>query len=282
MTQALRLTPSLMDQSLLERLQTTPRVLVVGRNSGSGGRAPRNFAATDIRQAVERLALQGVDVIAALPSHEELVEMLRSAETVSSVSSNNKVLKRSCVTIDRLNSHGALFLLLNGSAVSVDDHGLQQMAEVISQTIWDNQPLGLVYSKRLDRMSRNIFSIGRFAEMARTCGAFIGDETTFWDPSKFADQLTMIINAGVGEQHARTMARTMPKAMTTHTGTSMAAGQVKYGFGQHAPPGLFRYRLREGNYKGRSYLCFDDPLFHPDSDTVAYGMPQILDFEVVC
>jgi hypothetical protein len=270
----LKYDPSKLPAGLVVAIEQRPRVVIVGRNSGSGGRAPRDFSFTDGSQATERLALQGVDFLGALPTRDEVDALQRAAEPHFVQAGNNETFTYTIVEIDRLDTHGVLFVFCNGSAVKTDESARQPWSEELARITLRVDP-ALIYGKRVDRLTRSMLGVGPFAAAAKKRGAYVGDERGFWDLSQFADQLTFFIDAGIGEQQALTMARTMPKAMITHTGESMASGFVQVGFPKHAPPGLMSFVPRTGNGEGRTRFGFDAPEFHPDPDTVASRMPQV-------
>ena len=247
---------------------------LIGRNSTASGQKGREQAIKDLRRAAEGLARKGVDVRPFLPDDAELGGRLMTAPVERSVDANGHPFTNRFVEI-YISQLRVVVLLSIGTARKLDDGGIQPFVNRLERIV-RRQTIVLVYSKRLDRLTRNAWALG---PVALALGDnYLGDNDHDIRRVSGIESILIFFSAQQGEMEAETLAVKSREGRVDATGTRMVKGVVAIGVAQTPPAGFGRVRLRADNGgSGRCVLYLDDKRWRPDRSTVAYGLAETLD-----
>ncbi|HUV57956.1 MAG TPA: hypothetical protein VMV96_04040 [Acidimicrobiales bacterium] len=247
---------------------------LIGRNSTASGQKGREQAIKDLRRAAEGLARKGLDVRPYLPDNAELDGRLTTAPVERSVDENGHPFTNRFVEI-YITQLRVVVLLSIGTARKLDDGGVQPFVNRLERIV-RRQKIVLVYSKRLDRLTRNAWALG---PVALALGDnYLGDNDHDIRRVSGVESILIFFSAQQGEMEAETLAVKSREGRVDATGTQMVDGVVAIGVAQTPPAGFGRVRLRADNGgSGRCILYLDDERWRPDRSTVAYGLAEALD-----
>lgn len=253
-------------------------VMITGRNSGHGGTRPRKAAVQDLMEACAELErLTGLRAAQVLPSSTELEAMLKAAPPTSYLSDDGESFSVSFVQLHYPEA-GLHALLAAGSGRKVDAHYIQPVLAREAEMFRSVRP-GLIFSKRLDRLGRQLWGFGPLMALIEASGAWMGDETGLHGPD-ISNRFRVFMEAGRGEETADRMPLQTRRGMASRTVRHMVDGRASYHVAHPPPPGLVRLgMLGTGNSLGDLLLVLDSPEYLPHPTEVATGMPMVLSDE---
>lgn len=261
----------------LVRLLTNGQpILLVGRNSGTGSGAMA-IAARDLHQAAAALGALGSPLPEFLPSEAEIVGKLKAAPTVVSHSREGRRFSHRFVELDLTRQCGVYVLVAVGSGKKLDADLRQPVTSRLKSIIRRIKP-GLLYAKRLDRITRSAWTLGEAVVELNDCGGFIGDARR----GEFRkciglEALFVFFDATLGEDDADKLPTQTRQGMRSGTSPRMEGEIARLGTGMFLPPGVCRIRLKSGVGQGEPLITFDRPRSFPDPAAVATGMPDVRD-----
>lgn len=269
------------DAGLRQTIEPHQRCLIlVGRNSSSGGSHGARDAGQNLHEAARGLARRtGFDVTGLLPPVDDLVKILMAStnKKVSRDRDGGEFLNRFCL-LD-YSQHGLIVSLSAGSALKTDDAFHQPHVDWMGRLVRELRPAG-IFATNFNRISRVGWQTGYLLEELKEVGQREGsiwvadDHSGEWNLSGEIADLVVAINGQQANKEARDFRRKSVRSQISHTGTRMEEGRVQYALSGGVPPGLFTYRDRRTD---RMILCIDSPTYHPPSDDVQYGLPRVVD-----
>jgi hypothetical protein len=250
-------------------------VMLTGRNSGHGGRKPRQAAVQDLLEAcAEYEHHTGMSIANLLPAASVLEAMLKSAPRVSFVTAEGRPFAVSFVQL-HFPERGAHFLLSAGSGRKMDKDALQPVLVREAEMFRSVRP-GLLFSKRLDRLGRSAWGFGELMSLVEATGAWMGDESGLHAPDEI-NSFRVFMDGRRGQTAADQMPKQTRTGMASRTDGTMVDGRASYHVAHAPPPGTVRLgMLGIGNCLGDTLLVLDSPAYLPDLAQVATGMPMVL------
>lgn len=248
-------------------------LFVAARNSGETGKDPTTDAINDFHAACGHLRTHGIDVMHLLPSKERLRTMFASAPLEASRGKSGRFTNK-FLAIDLLAQHGVYFLLSTGTGRKLDQDSRQPFVRRIAEVARQIRP-ALCWTKRVDRWSRNAWSLGEFMAVVEDQGGFIGDSRHGVRGTSGIEAVMVFFEARAGQMQADELPHQSWNGVVQKTGSEMRDGRVHFAAPYMPPPGLAHVRLRDATGKGASIIYLDTPSVTPDRDTVAYGLPSV-------
>lgn len=266
------------DAGLRRLLNSGSPLVIVGRNSSTSSSAGARAAAVDCYEtAREVLSESGLDVMACLPSVDELVGFLKESPNVlRSVTPDGDSFTNRFVLVD-MRSVGLVLSLSNGSARKLDASFDQPHVEWLQMLFSDSElrPRGLV-AKRFDRLSRDEWAIGplrqHLSALHKREPLWVKEGTHRVWRFDDSENVSLLMNGQRGRQDAEELQEKRFRGYETWTDLRMMDGRVRFGAAAPMPPGLFRYKDNEVH---RTVMAVDEERGYPRE--AASALPNVRD-----
>jgi hypothetical protein len=249
-------------------------IILVARNSGSGGKAARGLAADEVVKAAEGLGrIAGIDITSALPSKSEIIAGLKNSKAIKSQTKNGKYFTNEywILTLAAVNT---ILFVSTGSGKELDDQYEQPFVQELITLVKARTP-ALVFANRIDRIFRRMLTGAELLNVLSNLECSLGDsEKGIRDQGEWMDLMILMESMGA-EKEASAVPKKTRDGMTANTDRKMENGCLKYASPSQPPAGLIRViLLNPKGGKGVGMLYLDDPAYYPDPSQVAYGLPS--------
>lgn len=246
--------------------------ILCGRNSGESGPKARRLAVDALLAGAEGLAKCGLDVRDALPTREQMLQDLRDAKPVRSVTEDGVKFSNRFVEYDLRATHLVYVVLSTGSAKKLDEALTQPFVERVAAVARDVRPV-LVYAHRIDRLCRVAWALAPLVLALR--GGWLGDNRRGLVQASGPESVLIFFDAWASEEEAAKLPVKALDGMQGGTGDRFVDGQVPIGFPHSPPPGLGEATLLRRGMEGKPVVYFDDERWRPLPADVAYGLSAI-------
>jgi hypothetical protein len=248
-------------------------ILLVNRNSGSGGTKARNQVAKEChRTADDFLRHTGIDVRHLIPPNTDLVNALKhEAVRIESRDEDGRKFTNEYVV---LNLAPNVYLLLStGSGAKIDQDLNQLFLDLLNERLKELQP-GWIVWHRIDRVFRTDLLCANTLHICKKLNIKMYDGETGLLDGDFASIMALLRARESAEEASRIPKKTRDGQVDL-TDTDMSEGSIRYGVAQVPPAGLMVLRMKAPNgLKGENRLFFDTPACYPRTVDVAYGLPE--------
>ena len=247
-------------------------ILLVARNSGPGGTAPRIMAAEEAYKAAQGLlGMTGIDLIPFMPSQEKIIAELTAARSITTIGKDERKFTNKYWVYHNPEANFILFVS-TGSGKKLSDKLAQPFIDALAETVLLHSP-ALLFSNRLDRVFRRMLTASTLLLALESVDAFLGDSLGGIKPvDEMGAFLTLLQSMG-SQKEAEGIPVKTREGMTAKTGLAMVNCQCLYGAPISPPAGLTRIRLK--NHLGGSgpgLLIIDHWGNYPPVDQIAMGL----------
>lgn len=267
------------------KLQASPEVkdlirsrglLLVARTSGSSGQQAYRASVSDLVLAARNLDRIGLAVSDLLPGEQELTELLRGAQPERSQTADGVRFTNRFVELD-LRDHGLYVLLSAGTGNKLDVSATQPFVRRLCDVLLRVTP-GLLFSRRTDRLARNMLAVAPALTVVQQLGAWIGDQRYGLRALDTNQALLTLMNAGTAQGEVDKLPTQTREGMSKRTGNTMVNGRVPYAVAAVPPPGFVRVRMMSASGgDGDCYLMLDSSKYLPSESMVTRALPRVYD-----
>lgn len=269
--------PERLDNSLQAALDTGGVILATSRFSTPTGENARTSAINSLTEALQGLKRQsGIDLLAALPSKEELEVRLRHAPVTRSrrLQAGQDIVHR-FVQIDLRPAAPVVILMATGTGRIAAEGFIQPFTQRVATLVWELEP-ALLVTKRWDRTTRNDDLVGPLFLALNEHRTWVCTDRLFREMNDETRLLLMVesfaarSNTG-GEDRAKRLGQ------ADRTGRTLDAGRVAYHLPSAPAPGMGLATLkRRPNLAVEKVAYLDMPGCRPPPSRVADGLSEVV------
>lgn len=260
-------------QDLFEKIDSGRWIILVARNSGSGGKRARELAADELYKTAEGLRTKvGIDLLASLPSKASVLAALTQAKSIKSISSDGSSFKNEYATFV-LSDHKVIVFVSTGSGKKLDAQFEQPFLQELINLIKLHKP-ALVFTNRLDRTLRRMLTGAELLKVLENVEGVLGDSNHGIRGADGFTHLMTLMEAIGSEKEAAAIPKKTRDGMVAKTDLKMINGSTRFAVMNTPPAGTIRMTLKnDRGTSGAKMLYLDDPMYYPNQSDVVIGFP---------
>ncbi len=265
--------PTVAEMAAPPLLEIERPILLLARNSGTGGAKARNQAGNECHRTAEDFYNHtGIDVRHLIPTVADIVYKLKHESVrVVSLDDEGKPFTNEYLLLEL--AHNVYLLVSTGSGAKIDKDLNQPFLDFINDKLKMLKPGWLAWH-RIDRIFRTALLAANTIHICNELDTTMCDGEQGPLEGDFASIMTLLRAREAAEEAKRIPKKTRAGQIVL-TDTAMVEGSGRYGVSRVALPGLMAVRMKAPNgMKGETRLFFDTPDCFPRTADVAYGLPE--------
>jgi hypothetical protein len=258
---------------LYDALSSGRWIVLVARNSASGGAKARGDVADEVVKAADGLRNSvGIDILDQLPTRDAIIAGLKRAKPIKSKTPDGVGFTNTYLTI-MLPEVKVILFVSTGSGRKLDNQFEQPFITELTTLVKTHKP-ALVFANRMDRLFRRMLTAAPLLNVLLGLNGLLGDSVKGVRNADEMMQFLILLEAYSAETEADHIPRKTRGGMISKTDLVMKNGVIKYAVQNLTPPGTIRMTLKnDRGLRGSVMLYLDDPKYFPKEDEVATGFP---------